>query len=220
MHIVIVANGWLTQPFKINPEDILIAADGGARHCLELGLTPDYVVGDLDSLEDNDLERLASAGAKILRFPSRKDYTDLELAVQQAAQLGASRVTLVAALGARWDQTFANVLLAAAHLEFPIRILDGNQEISFLRAGESLEISGAPGDTVSLLAVTSEVKGIYTQNLEYPLKNEALRLGSTRGVSNVLLQPKASISIMQGLLMVTVIHHQKDLNSKEVLDEE
>ncbi len=210
MHIIIVANGWLTQPLTIQPGNLLIAADGGARHCLELGLTPDYVIGDLDSLDEDILATLASAGSKILRFPSRKDFTDLELAIQQAVELGASEITLVAALGERWDQTLANVGLAAAHTASRIKILDGAQEISFLHAGESLELSGAPGDTVSLIALSNQASGIRTQNLEYPLKDETLTLGSTRGVSNVLLEPVAVVSLKQGLLMCTIIHHQSN----------
>ena len=181
MHIIIVANGWLTQPLIVQSDDRLLAADGGAKHCLELGLTPDYVIGDLDSLDEDVLAALTSAGSKILRFPSRKDFTDLELAIQQAIELGATQITLVAALGARWDQTLANVFLAAAHTATKIKILDGAQEICFLRSGESLELTGAPGDTVSLIALSNQASGIRTKNLEYPLKDETLTLGSTRG---------------------------------------
>lgn len=216
MHITIVANGWLAEPISTRNGELLIAADGGARHCLELGLTPDYVIGDLDSLDEKDLQTLTSAGSKILRFPSRKDYTDLELAIQHAAQLGAKQVTLVAALGARWDQTLANVFLAASYPDLQIKILDGNQEIHFLRGGESLELFGSPGDTVSLIPLSSEANGIHTLDLEYPLNYETLPSGSTRGVSNVLLQSKASISLGSGILMCTVIHHQKDAHKSNV----
>jgi thiamine pyrophosphokinase len=208
LHIVIIANGWLTQPLKLKSYDLLLAADGGAKHCLELGLTPDFVIGDMDSLDKPVLDALVSAGSKILRFPYRKDFTDLELAIQKAADLDADQVTLVAALGARWDQTFANLLLAASHPTLRIRIVDGAQEINFLHGGEKLEIRGITGDTVSLVALSNEASGIRTDNLEYPLDNEALLIGSTRGVSNVLLQPVASISLEQGLLMCSVIHHE------------
>lgn len=209
LHIVIVANGWLTKPLVLQPGDLLLAADGGARNCLEAGLTPDTVIGDLDSLDEPILEALASAGTKILRFPSRKDYTDLELAIQHAVELGAESITLVAALGARWDQTFANVLLAASNPGIQIKILDGNQEISFLRSGENIQISGQAGDTVSLISLSAQAKGIRTENLEYPLQDETLRFGSTRGVSNTLLQSPASVFLENGLLMVTMIHHKE-----------
>lgn len=212
MHIIIFANGWLTKPQEILPADLVIAADGGARHCLELGLTPDYVIGDLDSLDTQILENLSSAGSKIVRFPRRKDYTDLELAIQHAIELGATQITLIAALGARWDQTIVNVLLAAAYSKPLIKILDGHQEINFLHDDETIQISGSPGDTVSLIALSKEVRGIFTHNLEYPLNGETLPFGSSRGVSNVLLQSEASISLEQGILMCTTIHHQNQLS--------
>lgn len=206
MHIAIIANGWLNQPLDIHPNATLIAADGGARHCLELGLRPDYVIGDLDSLEEQHLQELHRQGTNIVRYPSRKDFTDLELAVQQAIELGASEIAIYGALGARWDQTIANLLLPIAYPGVRIWLVDGQQEIHLLRGGEELHLSGQPGDTLSLLPLTAEAGGITTHNLEYPLENETLFLGSTRGVSNVLLNSPAKIVLEKGLLLCTLIH--------------
>ncbi len=212
MHIIIFANGRLNHPIHLPPADVILAADGGAQHCLDLGLVPHFVIGDMDSVDESTLAQLASAGSKILRFPRRKDFTDLELAIQHAESLGAEQVTLLAALGDRWDQTFANLFLAASHPKLKIRILDGQQEIYFLKGGESLEISGSAGDTLSLVPLSEVAAGISTENLEYPLKKEALEFGSTRGISNVLLDTNASIKLDQGLLMCTLIHLEKEQN--------
>lgn len=206
MRAILVANGWLNQTIQLQPGDLLIAADGGAIHCLELGLRPDYVVGDMDSLDETHLEALQAQGAQIIRYPTRKDYTDLELAVQHALKLGADEITIMAALGARWDQTIANLLLPAALPSVRISLVDGRQEISLLHAGQSFELRGIPGDTVSLIPLTDQVKGIKTHNLEYPLNDENLYLGSTRGVSNVLLAENAAISFKEGLLLCITIH--------------
>ena len=206
MHILIIANGWYNPPSAIPPHDLLIAADGGARRCLENLLKPDYVVGDLDSLDATTLAALEALGAHILQYPTRKDFTDLELALQLAAQLGADQVTLLAALGERWDMTSANILLCAAQTAFKISILDGEQALFFLHSGEQLEVQAAPGRTVSLIPLSPSVQGIRTHNLEYPLQREELVFGSTRGVSNVLLASPAMVSIEQGLLLVTVNH--------------
>jgi thiamine pyrophosphokinase len=105
---------WLNQAVELSPEDLLIAADGGAQHCLEKGLHPAYVVGDLDSLDSDQVARLESQGAQFVRYPSRKDQTDLELAVDLAQNLGYAEVLILGALGARWDQTIANIMLPAA----------------------------------------------------------------------------------------------------------
>jgi len=223
MRVVIFANGELILPVEVRPDDLLIAADGGARHCLDLGIEPHIVIGDFDSLEENELAALEKAGAEIVRYPSRKDYTDLELALLAAKERGASEVLILAALGARWDQTVANLLLPAASSRagMQVRLVDGAQEISFLHSqpgGDGiayLELHGQPGDIVSLIPVGGEAGGITTWNLEYPLDDEALYFGSTRGISNVLTKPDGRVSLRSGVLLVVVIHGIKEASHEK-----
>lgn len=210
MRIFIIANGKLTRPVRIEREHILIAADGGALHCRELDLTPNYVIGDLDSLAESELARLSELGAQIIQYPTRKDFTDLELAMQLALELGADEIVIYAALGDRWDQTIANLLLAGAYPSARIRLVDANQEIFYIRAGETITIDGCPGDTVSLIPLVGDAAGISTQGLEYALEDETLRFGSTRGVSNVMLDSIASVSLRTGLLLCALIHTETD----------
>lgn len=206
MRAVIVANGQLTQAIEISEHDLLIAADGGARHCLEQRLQPAYVVGDMDSLDDQQIAYLESGGAQLVRYPARKDQTDLELAVDLAHSLGYTEILIAGALGARWDQTIANILLPASRPALRISLADGDQEIHFLRGGEHIELPGQPGDTVSLIPLSATATGIRTSNLEYPMSNEDLYLGSTRGVSNVICELPASVSLAEGMLLC-IIHH-------------
>lgn len=206
MRIIIFANGWLGEPIPLRPDDRIIAADGGAHHCLALGVTPAAVIGDLDSLTPDDLDTLRARGAEIIQYPTRKDYTDLELALQYARKLPGDQVIIVAALGARWDQTLANVLLPAVQPDRRISLYDGPQEIHFLANNEQLEIEGKPGDIVSLLALCDEAHGVTTQALEYPLTDETLYFGSTRGVSNVMLAESARVYLKSGRLVCTVSH--------------
>jgi thiamine pyrophosphokinase len=203
---LIVANGWLNRPTEIPQHDFLIAADGGTHHCIKLGLHPDYVVGDLDSLDEQVLAALITGGTQIIQYPTRKDYTDLELALQQALHLGATEIIILAALGARWDQTVANLLLPAALPQVRIWLVDGAQELTFIHSGEELTVAGKPGDTVSLIPLGGDAHGITTTNLEYPLTDDNLRFGSTRGVSNVLLTDQGTIVLEKGLLLCTIIH--------------
>ncbi|MBU1660849.1 MAG: thiamine diphosphokinase, partial [Chloroflexi bacterium] len=209
MRTLIFANGVLDHlPIEIQPDDFIIAADGGARHCLALGLIPAMVVGDFDSLTADELTSLEAAGAELIRHPARKDETDLELALLQAIELGASEVVILGALGARWDMTLANLLLLAhPNLRHPhIRVLAGHQEITLLRAGETVELRGQPGDTVSLIPLRGDARGITTEGLEYPLDRGGLKFGATRGISNVLLRQRASVTLEDGLLLCVVIH--------------
>jgi thiamine pyrophosphokinase len=192
----------------ICPDDVCIAADGGALHTLALGLTPDVVIGDFDSIEAGELERLETSGAKIVRYPTRKDYTDLELALLHARDKGAKRILVLAALGNRWDQTLANLLMPASDSfsKVDIRLLDGPQEIFLVRTGQSVRVRGQPGDTLSLIPLYGDAHGITTRGLEYPLHEEGLYFGSTRGISNVLSANEAEITLQEGLLVGVLIH--------------
>jgi thiamine pyrophosphokinase len=212
---VIFANGDLWDPAYakglIREEDLIIAADGGGVHCLEMGLQPDIVIGDLDSLPAEALEQFERKGSEVIRYPERKDYTDLELAILLAKQRGAGEVLVMGALGQRWDQTLANLLMPAgeAFKELRIRLLDGHQAIQLMHGGECLRLTGSPGDTVSLVPLAGNARAITTQGLEYPLNGEDLIFGSTRGISNVLLGETAAISLEEGLLLVVTIHQDK-----------
>jgi thiamine pyrophosphokinase len=209
---VIFANGLLgnleAARQSVHPGDLLIAADGGARHCVSLGLTPDHVIGDFDSLAQAELEELRNMGVTVHQHPARKDFTDLELALRLARDLGADEMLIIGGLGARWDQTLANLLLPAAEAfaSAHIRLLDGAQEVFLLRAGEMVEVRGNPGDTVSLVPLGGDAHGVTTAGLEYPLSSETLLFGATRGVSNLLLGESASVYLAKGLLLCVVIH--------------
>lgn len=208
MRSVIFANGWLDRPPTLFPDDLILAADGGALHCLKYGLPPAAVIGDLDSLAEKHLEALKALGAEIIQHPTRKDFTDLELAIDYAQKRGANPVILVGALGGRWDQTLANLLLPAAFPDLDLRLIDGLQEMVFLRPGRRGIITGRPGDTVSLIPLAGDAAGITTAGLEYPLDAETLRFGATRGVSNMLLLSQAEVSLVSGLLACVVIHQE------------
>ena len=140
---VIFANGELNLSpelrNEIQSDDLIIAADGGALHCRKLGIKPQVVIGDFDSLQDEDLNTLQAEGAQLLRFPTHKDETDLELAFQYARQHSCQEVLLIAALGERWDMSLANIFLTAhpAYQGMHVRLVDNHQELMLLHSGES-----------------------------------------------------------------------------------
>jgi thiamine pyrophosphokinase len=208
----IFAAGELANPdslrISVQEGDKIIAADGGALHCLALKLIPDIVIGDFDSLREPEILQLKEAGSQFKRFPTHKDFTDLELAFQYACELGAQEIVVLGAFGFRWDQTLANLLLLVSpELSCrSIRFVDNHQEVTLIRAGTPAEVIGQPGDIVSLIPVSGDAVGITTYGLEYPLNNETLTFGKARGVSNVLLNTKAEISLHEGLLICIVIH--------------
>jgi thiamine pyrophosphokinase len=216
LRAVIIAGGALRHPEEdrshVRADDLLIAADGGARHCRSLGLRPSAVIGDFDSLDERDLQHLRASGAELVRHPTRKDQTDLELAVRLALERGARQILILGALGARWDQSLANLLLAGAPgLETTdLVIRDGPQEIRALRAGASLELRGSPGDIVSLIPIAGDALGLTTEGLDYPLTRGALRFGSTLGISNSLVGASARITLEEGLLLCAIFYQSAD----------
>jgi thiamine pyrophosphokinase len=216
LRAIIFANGVLARPEAVrpilHPDDLLIAADGGSAHYRAIDLTPQVVIGDLDSLEPGELARLEAAGAQVLRYPERKDFTDLELALRYARSAGAEEALVFGALGARWDQTLANLLLpAAAELQgMNIRLVDGPQEIQLLRAGQPFTLHGRPGDTLSLVPLGGDAHGVTTGQLDYPLDAETLQFGATRGISNVFTTATATVRLESGLLLCVVIHQVEE----------
>jgi thiamine pyrophosphokinase len=208
---IIFANGNLNDlPAAraiIQPSDILIAADGGSRHCRALGIVPYLLIGDLDSTTPEDRAAFEAAGAQVIQHPTHKDQTDLELALQWAVERGPAEVIILGALGGRWDQTLANLLLPTlpAFQAMQVRLMDGVQEITTLRGPGTIHLTGAVGDTVSLIAVGGDVYGVTTAHLEYPLTNATLAFGSTLGISNSLMASEAAVSITSGILVCVTI---------------
>jgi thiamine pyrophosphokinase len=208
MHVVVFAGGTL-RPGRavddaITSADLIIAADGGAATALRYGCTPAIIVGDFDSLPAQELATMQSrAGIEIIRVTAEKDETDTELALQVALERGASRITLLGALGgARFDHTMANVLLLGDFSTVPLRLVDGPSICWLLRGPGSTHIHGQRGDLLSLLPLTGEAASVHTTNLYYPLHGETLRFGRTRGVSNVLTAEEAQVILESGLLLV------------------
>ena len=205
MRAIMIANGHIGNSEVSRAQtwahDIVICADGGAQHALALGLTPDVVIGDLDSLDGGLQAQLESEGCQIIVHPTRKDETDLELALRYAVDNGVAEILILGALGGRMDQTLANVLLLALpELEgIKTRIVAGDQEM-FLIRGQAL-IKGRVGDTVSLLPIAGDVTGITTEGLEYPLQRGTLKFGPALGVSNALTAPVARVQVEHGLLL-------------------
>jgi thiamine pyrophosphokinase len=182
--------------------DLRVAADGGARYFLEADILPHIAIGDFDSLPARMLEELQARHVQLVRHPVEKDETDLELALLHAVECGARRITVLAALGGRPDQHFANVQLLShpALEERDVRMLHRGWEVFAIH--RSARIEGSTGQTVSLLPMTERVDGIVTEGLYYPLRDEALLLGPARGVSNVMTGAEAVVTIRSGILLV------------------
>lgn len=184
---------------------LVIAADGGAVKAEALGYPPGVVVGDADSLAASDVERFRAAGIDVVIRPADKDESDTELGLNEALERGATRVVIVGGFGGRrLEHTLANVLLLGSERlrGRDITLADGASTLRVMHSKETLEITGSPGDYVSLLPLTWRVAGVTTVGLRYALTREMLEQGPARGLSNELTTGAATIKIDQGRLAV------------------
>ncbi len=205
--VVIIANGDLNDLVfyqdLVSEDDMILCVNGGTAHALDLGLKPDLVIGDLDSLQSTDRGKIDQMKVRFIKSPSEKDKSDLELAIDHAVGLNPEEILIIGALGGkRFDHAFINVLLLDIPLrkQIPARIIDENQEIFLAR--KEIVLSGDKGIYLSLFALTDKVSGIVTEGLKYPLNNESLYFASTRGLSNELTATEARVSFKSGLLLI------------------
>ena len=183
---------------------IVITADSGAVYARAAGLSIDIAVGDFDSIPPLLLEELESAGVRVERHPVAKDATDLELAIEVAIREGADAVTVVGGHGGRVDQSFANafVIASPAYKHISMHAILDSALVSVVHGGGGVTFLGAPGDIVTLLPLHGNAIGVHTEGLEYPLRGETLTAGTTRGVSNILLDREATVSLESGTVLV------------------
>lgn len=188
------------------PDDLIIAADGGAHHCLRWGWHPHVIIGDFDSLSPEALKQFEQDGVLLLRYPPEKDETDLELALQYAVQRGVRSIRILCGLGGRIDQALANVfLLGLPALDgLDVRLEDGEVEAFLIRS--DAVIDGKAGETVSLIPLFGSAHGIWTEGLRYPLQGETLYPERSRGISNEMTSSQARVRLSQGMLLCVHFH--------------
>ncbi|HUQ40995.1 MAG TPA: thiamine diphosphokinase [Candidatus Limnocylindrales bacterium] len=210
MRAVVVAHGDVATPDRdiARAADLVIAADGGALALAEWGIVPHFIVGDLDSLGASRASEIEAQGATVISFPVAKDRSDLELALRHALDAGADEVVLLGILGgARVDHALVNAMLLAdpEYRARGVRATYGATQLRALHGGESMDLMGAAGDTVTLLPVAGDARGVRTHGLRYPLDGGSLPFGRSLGLSNEIASVPARVSIQSGVMLVIEI---------------
>ena len=188
----------------IKTTDTIICADGGAKHVIVCGLTPHVIVGDLDSLPKQLYKTLQKLPIEWVTFPPEKDYTDSELALKYAIEHGFQDVIVFGLVGDRMDHMMANIThfarLVREKNNFSIAIVEKGQTLYFIK--EKLVLTGKKGQTISILSLDGDTKGVSTKGLKWKLDKETLYFGEPRGVSNEMTSTKTTITIASGVLLV------------------
>jgi thiamine pyrophosphokinase len=181
--------------------ELVVAADSGVEHALALGCAVHLVVGDLDSADPSALDAAVAGGASLERHPIDKDATDLALAFAAASARGCDRAVLIGGHGGRLDHLIANVVLLASPELADLRVEARMGDADVVVVRDAAELHGRVGDLCSLVPVGGPARGVRTTGLRFPLRGEILNPGSTRGVSNELLEPSARVSLEAGVLL-------------------
>lgn len=216
-HVLIVTGGHLDLDFakvfcKTISHDRVFAVDKGLEYADALGLSPDYIVGDFDTVDKSLLEsyrKRIDAGdldAVIESHPVKKDAADTELAVIKAIADGADSITILAATGSRLDHVLANIglLSLAAEKKVDCRIVDACNRIQLLTGNAHCCIKKAKqyGDYLSFIPLTPVVKGLTLTGVMYPLTDRTVYQKSTLTVSNQITEKEANIFIKEGELLM------------------
>ncbi len=223
-HVVVVSGGAPPPPAlaaRIAPADAVICADRGYEFALALGLSPTLIVGDFDSLSPVRVNEAQRAGVSVELHPTDKDATDLELALDRATsdksvESGAGVVTLVTVvtvvatpdLHDRVDHFLAQLGLLASPRYAHVRINAwfGEAFVTIAHPSSPANVTGSPGELVSIIPIGGDASGVRTSGLVYPLSGETLTPFSTRGVSNVLDSFPASVHVTDGVVAVIRPH--------------
>ncbi|HJW48738.1 MAG TPA: thiamine diphosphokinase [Candidatus Limnocylindria bacterium] len=185
--------------------DLIVAADGGTLALERWGVVPNAIVGDLDSLGVERAAEYGERGVTVVPFSPEKDESDLELAIDYATEAKADELVLLGIFGGeRFDHELANALLLASdeYRGRRMRAIRGDTTVRALHGGDRLDLAGAPGDLVTLLAVQGDAEGVRTQRLRYPLAGETLPFGAARGLSSLVVSAGASVTCERGVLLV------------------
>lgn len=209
MNVIVLANGSIESPDMIArrlgelSDCYVIAADGGIHLAEVLSLPVDMIIGDMDSSSEELLSGYVHEGVIIERHEAEKDETDLELALLKAVEMAPERLIMLGGLGGRLDMSLANIqaLVHPALAGTRIEIWHGRQT-GWLMQPPGGSIQGEPGDTLSLIPMGGEVTGLVSSGLAYPLEEDTLSPGVTRGVSNVFIHPVAKVNFTSGSLFI------------------
>ena len=205
MRAVIVGNG--EPPSKLLLDrlmeggPLLLCADGGADTAVRHGWTPDYIIGDLDSV--TDAVKTGIPPDRLIRVDADNTGTDLQKALRQARVLGVTEATLTGVLGRRMDHSLWNLSLLKVFGEhIRLRIVDEYCEIWLVK--ERARFRACLGQKISLCSLTGPVVGIRTRGLKFALRREILGPGIRDGISNEVVENPVQITLEAGDLLLMV----------------
>jgi thiamine pyrophosphokinase len=209
MRCIILANGEYgeIEAYKnlFQDSDTVLCADGGANYAYKLGLIPDSIIGDMDSIQPEVREFYEARNVAMRKFPRHKDFTDTQLALDIAQERAFTEILMLGTLGRRLDHTLSNLYCGMELVERGIKITHYTPESWVHIINHDIEIEGKRGDIISVLAMTQEARGVSEIGFDYVLDNTVLVKSNPYAISNRLAGNKGKIIVQEGTL--AVIHY-------------
>ena len=185
------------KPFDITEDDYIICADSGFKYAERLGIKPDLLLGDFDSME------LPAFSGEVCRLPVEKDDTDTMLALKKGLSLGYRSFRIFGGTGGRLDHTLANLqsLLYLAERDAVGWLYDKNFVYSAIK-NETVTLKGKKDAVFSVFAMNGPARGVSIRGAKYCVENAELRPDFPLGVSNHFLDGEVQIAVKDGVLII------------------
>jgi thiamine pyrophosphokinase len=206
MKATIIAHGVLNN-FEIlkrecDNSDIIICADGGAEFAFKNNITPNYLIGDFDSIDKAILDYYETKDTEIITYPREKDYTDTEICIDKAFHLNCEEICIIAGIGGRIDHSLGNIGLLHKISKLGMNGYIAGEDCYIYLCSKELEIKGEIGELVSIIPFKDDAQGVCLEGFKYPLMNATIRFGQPIGLSNVMLKPIGKVKIGSGEVLV------------------
>jgi thiamine pyrophosphokinase len=179
--------------------NLIICADGGANSAVKLGVIPNYVIGDLDSIKYAALKKIQKARNSSVIYNPDQGKTDLELAIALAESFEPEEILILGAIGDNFDHTLANII-CLDKIKRPIRARIIDEENDICLVDSSIDLKGKKGDLISVIPLTP-VRGLSYDGLKWNVENIDVEFGWF-GIRNRMAKSRARISLNSGKILV------------------
>ncbi len=203
MKCVIVTNGqiddyqWLKK--QVESADILLCADGAAKHLMSIDVYPDCILGDFDSIDQESMEWIRKKKISEEHFPPKKDVTDTDIAIDYALSYQPEEIIILGALGTRMDHTLGNLYLLEKYRNSVESLIIMNPQNMISLIEGSLNIQHQKNTIASIIPISEKLEGITLEGFEYPLQEGTLIRGDSKGISNRIVEENAKVCIEKGI---------------------
>lgn len=209
MNTLIITGGAINEDFLKsyllnNKFDIVIAVDKGLETVDKLQIEPNYIIGDFDSVNEKILNKYKNTNIPITYLKPEKDFTDTHMGLKKSIEIGSNDVTIIGAIGTRLDHVLANIhiLKEALNNNIQAKLVNENNQIMLIE-GKNVINKNNDYKYLSIIPLTTEIKGVTLKGLKYLLENANLNIGESIGVSNEQINNTATIEINEGIAILT-----------------